>query len=555
MPVRTVLLGDPGLAALWTPEYAGVRLRLAAAIRRQGGLDAFLAALEDCGLMETNVGVATPLAAVSLVLELPAFADIAGFAPLSCFAWPVVSKAWHARLAQPDAWTAVFAAQPRSSAIPGSRPRLYDSYMRPRLAFPEYPDVGIEQWASLAAHIPPSLEVLAVEGPLAPLGAVTMHCVAPSIPRGLRELYLEILDNGLEYFCDEALCVLAAHIPAGLTTLSLTAGGKGLGLDELCQLVAAIPHGLRALHLCLDELNFNSDRWPRRVADDFQDFVHILADQLPPGLEKLRLRLEPFDTGAGLVGIGDAGARALCRGLPPSLLELDLDVCGHGLEQAGWEALAAALRSSPVLEVCRLDLEADKHLAVVAASLPAGLRELDMRGDIPSIGVRALAGRLPVGLATLRLDLFMSNLDEGDLNVLAQGLPPRLEWLQLHMFITSSREAGGLAALACHLPSSLRHLELSLSQCPIDDAGILSLAEHMPAALSVLVLDLEPRFWTLCPRLPAARALAAAVPATTKDVTLNFGEGSLWPGPDGLEPAAVLKAALPAKLRTCKVEC
>lgn len=213
----------------------------------------------------------------------------------------------------------------------------------------------------------------------------------------------------------------------------------------------------------------------------------------------------------GLEEMIDAEVVTFARGLPPSLLKLELCFvrCGD-IGNRGVEALSAALPSG--LRTLLLDFSycgqiGDPSVEALARNLPSELESLRLRfkgvkGKITNRGAEAISRVLPTSLHTLELDLSTcEQVDNRGLEAIAVALQKlTLNTLQLDFWMCGTIddyrdrewEVGGFTELAFSLPPSLDMLQLRLTGCRgvFSNKGVENLSKMLPQALQVLKLDL-----------------------------------------------------------------
>jgi len=183
---------------------------------------------------------------------------------------------------------------------------------------------------------------------------------------------------------DAGARALAANLPACLVVLKLSLLCCGCTNGSAVALAETLPAGLNRLTLILGGEG-------GRTPGIEESGVRALAEKLPRNLTQLCLHL-------GECSVGEAGVQALAANLPPGLTELSLFFGDCGMDKYGARTLAENFHRLSVLQILVLDFSSCR---------------------IEDAGARAVAERLPTGLASLNLGFAYASLrDTGVATVL-----------------------------------------------------------------------------------------------------------------------------------------
>jgi len=289
--------------------------------------------------------------------------------------------------------------------------------------------------------------------------SVLARALARALPPSIVALAADLRGGGL-LSGDIALADFSSAIPRGLVRLRLDL--NQCSAREVRSVAAVLPETLKELHLL-----FHGRRLSWLGAPPLQDDgLDALAAALPRCLERLALRVE----------CGDGGAGALCRALPATVKNLDLDL----------RILMPAPRGTPAQLPQGL-----VHAMAFSQLLSLRLRLIGWALTMES--AKVVLSALPRFLQDLRLDLTGRNVGDDGASLLAESLPLSLTHLALCLRGWQLTDAGletltrGLAQSA----ASAQRLMLLLSGCSIGPEGADLLAQAMPEKLDVLNLCIK----------------------------------------------------------------
>jgi len=287
--------------------------------------------------------------------------------------------------------------------------------------------------------------------------SVLARAVARALPPSIINLAADLRGGGGMLSGDIALADFSSAIPKGLVRLRLDL--NQCSPHEIKSVAGVLPQTLQQL-----ELLFHSRRASWLTAPGLEDDgLDALAKALPTKLERLALKAECADRGAGV----------LCHKLPPSMKELDLDLRVLMPAQGGMPAqlpqgLASVMGSSQLLSL---------HLRLMGWALTLS-------------SLKVVVSALPQSLQDLRLDTTGRSIGDEGAKLLSSALPHRLSDLALCLRGWQIMDEG-LAALseAISKSSGLRRLMLTLPGSQASSQGLNTLSSSLPVAtLEVLNL-------------------------------------------------------------------
>ena len=150
---------------------------------------------------------------------------------------------------------------------------------------------------------------------------------------------------------------------------------------------------------------------------------------------------------------------------------------------------APYVQQRPLFTLQCTEMRSHAGLQHLLEKLPPTLLQLELdlsAKKVSDVGLQRLSEKLPPTLQQLKLHLRNTEVSDAGLQRLSEKLPPTLQQLELDLSATKVSDAG-LQRLSEKLPPTLQQLKLHLRNTKVSGAALQCLSEKLPPTVQLKV--------------------------------------------------------------------
>ncbi len=151
---------------------------------------------------------------------------------------------------------------------------------------------------------------------------------------------------------------------------------------------------------------------------------------------------------------------------------------------------APYVQQRPLFTLQCTEMRSHAGLQHLLEKLPPTLLQLELdlsAKKVSDVGLQRLSEKLPPTLQQLKLHLRNTEVSDAGLQRLSEKLPPTLQQLELHLCWNTEVSDTGLQRLSEKLPPTLQQLKLHLRNTKVSGAALQCLSEKLPPTVQLKV--------------------------------------------------------------------